>query len=157
MRSEIDDVRSGLEPRSLRTLCQEVWETFQEECRRRDVLFLLESDEAAPTVHADAAHLGRALNHLVADAVQLTPPGGRVTLWVGCEGGVPRIELQDGRPRASEWPPAPLPGAGKGLIPGEPSRRAEGRDSVEALRARLWAQNLPEGGACFCLELPAPG
>jgi PAS domain S-box-containing protein len=47
------------------------------------------------TVNGDAAHLGRAVQSLVANAIKYTGEGGRITVRVSVDAGLARIEVAD--------------------------------------------------------------
>jgi signal transduction histidine kinase len=51
--------------------------------------------EGEATITADPRRLKEALLNLVANAIEATPPGGRVEVRVGAEGGLARIEVRD--------------------------------------------------------------
>src|SRR5262249_36141294 len=119
----------------------------------------LEADES-PEIWADAGQLQEALFHLVQHAEQAmaaAPGGGRLVIRVGPSDTGVRIEVADDGPGI---PPGDLPrifnpffttkapGEGRGL------GLSVAHSIVTEHEGRLWAENRPEGGAMFVIELP---
>ena len=104
--------------------------------------------------------IGLALRQLLGNAVKYSPPGstiamsanqtdGTVTIRVRDQGpGIPQIELEsifERFYRGSRTQDS-VAGTGMGL--------SVARDIIKAHQGRLWAENLPEGGAQFSFSLP---
>ncbi len=132
--------------------------------RRRLVRLRVERADPVPVI-GDAAHLGRAVRNLVANAVRHTEPGGEVVVTVrrragggaevrvldGC-GGIPEADLARvfdiGFRGQGARTPGPDHGAGLGL--------AIARGIVEAHDGRLDVGNEPPG-CRFTMLLPGDG
>jgi signal transduction histidine kinase len=117
-----------------------------------------------PTVYVDPHRIEQVLLNLLSNALRHTPPGGRILLRArhGAEGevivtvcdsgpGIPQAELEHVFDRFYRADPARTSdgGAGIGL--------SIAKVLVEAHGGRIWAENLPEGGACFSFTLPLEG
>ncbi|MEJ2678549.1 MAG: ATP-binding protein [Gemmatimonadota bacterium] len=113
----------------------------------------------------DADLLKRLVWNLVDNAVRMTPAGGRVDVRVGRADGRLTLEVLDTGPGIPDGQmerifdrfvrldesrtPEPAAGTGLGLAIVRSIARAHGGEA--------WAENRPEGGACFHVELPANG
>jgi len=116
--------------------------------------------EQVPEIWADASQLQEALFHLVQNAGQAMVAahgGGRLSIRVvPCRAGV-RIEIADDGPGipTKDLPrifnpffTTKAPGEGRGL------GLSVAHSIVAEHEGRLWAENRPEGGAVFVVELP---
>jgi C4-dicarboxylate-specific signal transduction histidine kinase len=116
--------------------------------------------EETPEIWADAGRLQEAFFHLIQNAEQAMVTahrGGRLAIRVGASGFGVRIEVADDGPGI---PPEDLPrifnpffttkapGEGRGL------GLSVAYSVVAEHEGRLWAENRPEGGAVFIVELP---
>ncbi len=109
--------------------------------------------EGAGTADLDAALIGRALDNLVSNAIQHTPPGGRVSLRAEHAGKVLRLVVDDSGPGVA-------PGLRDTLFEPFVTGRADGtglglaiaRELVEAHGGRL-SLAAPAKGARFVIEL----
>jgi len=116
--------------------------------------------EETPEIWADAGRLQEAFFHLIQNAEQAMVTahrGGRLTIRVGPSRFGVRIEVADDGPGI---PPEDLPrifnpffttkapGEGRGL------GLSVAYSVVAEHEGRLWAENRPEGGAVFIVELP---
>jgi len=117
-------------------------------------------DPAIPALLVDANRIEQVLLNLLANAIRYTPEGGR-------------IELRADRTSDSEVTLS-ICDTGSGVAPedleriferfycADPARESGGaglglsiaRALVEAHGGRIWAENRPEGGACFKIVLP---
>lgn len=61
----------------------------------RDHELVVSLPQRPVTVSGDAAHLGRAVQSLVANAIKYTAEGGRITVTVRAEGDTARVEVAD--------------------------------------------------------------
>ena len=113
--------------------------------------------QGAGTALLDAALIGRALDNLLSNAIQHTPPGGHVSLHAECRGVDLRLLVEDTGPgvapdlRASLFEPfvtGRADGTGLGL--------AIARELVEAHGGRL-SLAASEQGARFVIELGEAG
>jgi signal transduction histidine kinase len=117
--------------------------------------------DGLPQVSGDGDRLAQALTNLIGNAFKFTPAGGVVRLSVAQRDGKVRFEVADSGPGIA---PSDLPhlfepfwqakktahlGAGLGL--------KITRAIVEAHDGSIEVSNLPGGGACFGVELPAMG
>jgi len=118
-----------------------------------------------PAAHADPMRIRQVLLNLVGNALRHTPEGGAITLAAEAAEGAITVSVRD---TGSGIDPADLPRIFDRFYRGDSSRA---RDSgghglglaivkrwVELHGGRVWAENLPSGGAQFSFTLPvAPG
>ncbi len=135
-------------------------ETWRTPARRRR-LVLEVHDAGGPPVRGDARRLAQVVDHLLANAVKFTPPGGRVELCVRDGGDAALLEVVDTGPgvpaadlerifdplyRAAGAVRAQVPGAGLGL--------ALVRAIVDAHDGQVEARNGPAGGTVVRVRVP---
>ncbi|MGB9592582.1 MAG: sensor histidine kinase, partial [Anaerolineae bacterium] len=114
-----------------------------------------------PPAHADPMRIRQVLLNLVGNALRHTPEGGRITLVAEAAEGAITVSVRDTGPGID---PADLPRIFDRFYRGDSSRA---RDSgghglglaivkrwVELHGGRVWAENLPSGGAQFSFTLP---
>ncbi len=135
---------------------------FQGAAERKEQRLTVEAHTEKSFVRADPAWLKEVFDNLVSNAVKFTPPGKRI--WIGVEpaGDSVRFAVRD---------------EGPGLTPDDLDRlfgkfqclsaQPTGGESssglglsivqrvVELLGGQVWAENAPEGGSIFFVELPA--
>jgi signal transduction histidine kinase len=109
----------------------------------------------------NAAKMSRVLDNLLANALRYAPREGRVRVTAVRDGDVVTVTVEDNGPGFSA---DDLPRLFEQFYRGEQARsRATGgaglglaiaRGIVEAHGGRIWAENLPEGGARVAFELP---
>jgi len=123
----------------------------------------IQIQEGISSVNADRDMIGLALRQLLGNAVKYSPPGstiaisanqtdGTITVRIRDQGsGIPQDELESIFERFYRGSRArdSVPGTGLGL--------SVARDIINAHQGRLWAENLPEGGAQFSFSLPVFG
>ena len=111
-----------------------------------------------PLVQIDDVLIEQVLINLLDNAVKHTPPGTPITIVATAAEQTVRVQVSDrgsGVPRGEEdeifekfYRGAPARGRGTGL------GLAICKAIVQAHGGRIWAQNLPEGGASFFFTLP---
>lgn len=108
-----------------------------------------------PKVHADPDHLKQVLMNLLLNAAQAMEGKGTITLEGQLREGRVRVTVRD------EGPGIPSGATEKIFEPFFTTRSGAGlglsvsRRLMEEQGGRLWAENLPELGSAFHLELPA--
>jgi two-component system, OmpR family, sensor histidine kinase KdpD len=120
----------------------------------------VEIPEDIPSVHADTEMAGLALRQLLGNAVKFSPPEstiaidarqdqGIVTVTVRDQGpGIPRDEMESifERYYRGKRTRETVAGTGMGL--------SIAREIIHAHHGKLWAENVPAGGAQFSFTLP---
>ncbi len=149
---------------SLRDLVSDTLEVFQPIAAQRQVRLVGEVADDVDPVRLNAAKINRVLANLLSNALRYTPDGGeiRVTAVRTPEGAL--ITVQDSGPGFSA---ADLPRIFEQFYRGEQARtRAAGgaglglaiaQAIVAAHNGRIWAENIPAGGALVGFVLPGRG
>jgi heavy metal sensor kinase len=87
-------LRLDLKPLELQELLKEVGEQMRLLAEKRDVSLNYDLMEPA-AIQGDREHFKRLLLNLLDNAIKYTPPGGRVTLSLRCEGGLAQVGVSD--------------------------------------------------------------
>ena len=138
----------------MRALCERAYDTFAEEARARDIDYELELGEGAVLV-TDGDRVLQIVTNLIANALRLTPPGGRVDLALARSNGEVTVAVADTGPGIAPEEQERIfrpfwsgDGGGTGL--GLPIAR----ELALALGGRLELQSDPGRGSRFVLVLP---
>ncbi|MHB8764084.1 MAG: sensor histidine kinase [Deferrisomatales bacterium] len=153
------ETRLAAEPFPLAELAQDVGQKLAVLLERRGLALDLVVAPDVPFVRGDLGLVERLLENLLRNAVEHSPPGGRIAVGLRRVGGVVETEVADQGPGLA---PEDLPrlfdrfyrartagegGAGLGL--------AIARRIAELHGGWIRAENRPEGGARFVFGLPA--
>lgn len=84
----------SLSPLDLGFLVREVAEKFRRRCEEKELLLEVEAGEALE-VQGDGTRLEQVLTNLLTNAIDFTPPGGRITLLVQPEGEGIKVAVRD--------------------------------------------------------------
>ncbi len=135
--------------------------------RERRLTLDVDVAPGTPPVHADALRLEQALQNVAANAVRLTPAGGRISLHAepaGTSGGMVRIVIRDSGPGIPEehlphvfdrFYKADASRTGTALPSGSGLGLSIVRAIVERHGGTVTATNAAGGGAEFAFMLPA--
>lgn len=114
-----------------------------------------------PTLALDRQRIEQVLLNILDNACRYTPPGGAIRLSASKEGSVVHVSVRDEGPGIA---PDDLPHLFERFYRGDKSRaRASGgtglglaiaKALIEAHGGKIWAENVPEGGARFHFTLP---
>nr|WP_150697830.1 two-component system sensor histidine kinase KdpD [Pandoraea terrae] len=113
-----------------------------------------------PLLRFDATLIERVLSNLLDNACKYTPAGTRIHVFAEQQDGEVWVSVRDDGPGL---PPGMEAQIFEKFTRGEQESAKAGvglglaicRAIVEAHRGRIWARNLPEGGALFTFSLPA--
>lgn len=162
--AQLDRIDASIEKSvtSLTELIYESVERFQAQSLEQGVKLSARLDSDVDPVPLNAAKTGRVLDNLLSNALRYTPEGGEILVSASRTGNLVTVMVEDSGPGFSE---ADLPRLFEQFYRGEHARtRATGgaglglaiaRGVVEAQDGRIWAENLPRGGARVGFELPA--
>lgn len=114
-----------------------------------------------PTLAVDPQRIEQVLLNLLDNACRYTPSSGTIRLSALREDGVVHVRVRDGGPGIA---PEDLPHIFERFYRGDKSRaRSSGgtglglaiaKALIEAHGGKIWAENAPEGGACFHFTVP---
>jgi len=109
----------------------------------------------------DPQRIEQVLLNLLDNACRYTPPGGKIVLSAYREDGAVHVSVRDGGPGIA---PEDLPHIFERFYRGDKSRaRSSGgtglglsiaKALIEAHGGKIWAENAPQGGACFHFTVP---
>ncbi len=157
--------RAGLSlskiPSSLSELIYECLERFQAQSQEQEVRLSADFDRDLAPVLLNVGKISRVLDNLLSNALRYTPPGGQIVIAARRAGETVTVSVEDSGPGFS---PEDIPRLFEQFYRGEQARtRAMGgaglglaiaRGVVEAHGGRIWAENVPQGGARVSFELP---
>lgn len=158
-------LRLNLASVDVREIAADVADAMQVQAKRNDIEVTLECVEQLPMLSLDGARMERAVANLVRNAVEHTPPGGRVDIRVAHTNSFVELSVTDSGPGIA---PQDLPHVWDRFYRGEKSRRradengdgaglglAIVRGIVEAHGGAAAVESSASEGATFTMRLPA--
>ena len=142
---------------SLSAFVHEVAVAAQPDAETREIRLTIEPGDPALAVDVDPQLLASALMNLLQNALESTPPHGRVTLRARGENGRAFVEVEDecGGLERSGGDPRRAPGERRGIVRAAPGRGlSRSRSAVQANGGEVQAHNLPGKGCIFGIQLP---
>jgi signal transduction histidine kinase len=161
--AQLDRIEIELQkaPESLSELIYDCLERFQTLSEKQGVQMEARIGPKVDPVPLNSAKIGRVLDNLVSNSLRYTPAEGRIVVNANREGKKVIISVEDSGPGFAE---EDIPRLFEQFYRGEQARtRATGgaglglaiaRGVVEAHDGRIWAENIPGGGARVTFELP---
>jgi two-component system OmpR family sensor kinase len=157
-RSDGGELRVDAQPALLHTVVDAALEPYLDLAADRGVVVQTRIDDGV-RAHVDPLWLTRAIANLIDNAVKFTPPGGRITVVVADEAGVPVVVVEDDGPGVAtaerervferffraDTARATTVGVGLGL--------PLTREIVRALRGDVRCEEAASGGARFVVRL----
>jgi signal transduction histidine kinase len=162
--AQLDRIEIDLQkaPESLSELIYDCLERFQTLSEEQGVQIEARIGPNVDPVPLNSAKIGRVLDNLVSNSLRYTPPGGGIVVNANREGRRVIVSVEDSGPGFAE---EDIPRLFEQFYRGEQARtRATGgaglglaiaRGVVEAHDGRIWAENMPDGGARVIFDLPA--
>ncbi len=145
---------------SIETILEGILETIGVQMEDEGIELVRDIQPGLPKIDADVHRIEQVLLNLLSNAIRHTPSGGRIVVRSKLERGEIQVHVCDSGPglpedvlphvfdrfyRADEARSSDT-GAGLGL--------SIAKALIEAHDGRIWAENGPEGGACFAFALP---
>ncbi|MEJ2751396.1 MAG: ATP-binding protein [Chloroflexota bacterium] len=161
--AQLDRVDAKLEKSldSLEELIEECLERFQTISAERGVQLSANVGEDVDPLPLNSAKISRVLDNLISNSLRYTPKGGRIVITADRDGDRVIVSVEDSGPGFNE---EDIPRLFEQFYRGEQARtRATGgaglglsiaHGVVEAHGGRIWAENVPGGGARVSFELP---
>ena len=150
---------------SLDEIAAEVVDGMQAHARQKDITLAIDGPAGSPRILIDGSRIERAIANLVRNAVEHTPPGGRINVNVRSDDGWVTLTVKDSGAGISA---EDLPHIWERFYRAEKSRRrANGggdgaglglaivRGIVEAHGGRVGAESPHNGGAIFTIQVQA--
>lgn len=148
-------------PYSLHDLISDALESFHALAEQRHIQLEGEVGTDIDPVVMNAPKIGRVVNNLISNALRYTPAGGRVFVRAVRTAVSVQVTVQDNGPGFRE---KDLPHLFEQFYRGEEARSRQtggaglglaiARGIITAHSGRIWAENLPTGGALVGFELP---
>ena len=114
--------------------------------------------EDMPPIQFDYVHIDQVLTNLLENAARHTPAGSEIRVAVRLRRDGAEVSVSDAGPGlpplATERVFKPFYRAEDSHAPGTGLGLAVAKGLVEANGGRIWAENLPDGGARFTFTLP---
>jgi two-component system heavy metal sensor histidine kinase CusS len=152
------ELSSGREPVELRTLTEEVLDTFEPLAASKRLVIVTDLPNDA-RVMGNRDHLRRLMINLVDNAAKFTPEGGRIDVALESKNGATTLRIADSGPGISEQD---LPFVFERFFRGRNGHSEQGKglglslchEIVELHGGEISARNRPTGGAEFIVMLP---
>jgi signal transduction histidine kinase len=137
---------------------EQAYAAFGEEARRREIDYVLVSDDGAPVIVSDGDRVLQVISNLLSNAFRWTPDGGRIELQLQVANGDVRVDVVDSGPGVPEakrerifeaFISNDVNGTGLGL--------PIARELAVALGGQVELRSEPGRGSRFRLVLPAAG
>jgi signal transduction histidine kinase len=148
-------------PTQFREILQRVIAHIHPTLEEKQIALEAQIADDLPTVAVDPQRIEQVLLNLLDNACRYTPLGEKVVLSASREDGAVHVSVRDGGPGIA---PEDLPHIFERFYRGDKSRaRSSGgtglglaiaKALVEAHGGRIWAENAPQGGACFHFTVP---
>jgi signal transduction histidine kinase len=147
---------------SLSDLLSDTIESFQALAAPKNITLNADVDPGVDPLWMNSSKVGRVLGNLINNALRYTPPGGNVFVTAVPDAAEVVVTVQDNGPGFNT---RDLDRVFEQFYRGEIARSRAGgegaglglaiaRGVVEAHHGRIWADNLPEGGAVVGFSLP---
>lgn len=159
--SESRDLRLTPEPMLLADVVERVADSFRPRTNAAPIEMTVAVPDDLPTVNADRLRIEQALTNLIDNAVEHTPPNGKITIAAENLWDTVRVSVADTGPGI---PADALPRVFDRLYRADPSRQrgaggsglglAIARQLVEAHRGTIWAESVEGAGSRFGFDLP---
>lgn len=159
--ADAGQLRLERRPLDVAELLRGVAAAIQPQATAQDIRLEVHAADALPPAYADPVRIRQVLLNLAGNALRHTPAGGTITVCAEAAQDSLAVSVRDTGPGID---PADLPHIFDRFYRGDPSRA---RDSgghglglaivkrwVELHGGRVWAENLPDGGARFSFTLP---
>jgi signal transduction histidine kinase len=148
-------------PTQFREILQRVIAHIHPTLEEKQIALEAQIADDLPTVAVDPQRIEQVLLNLLDNACRYTPPGGKIVLSAYREDGAVHVSVRDGGPGIA---PEDLPHIFERFYRGDKSRaRLSGgtglglsiaKALIEAHGGKIWAENAPQGGACFHFTVP---
>jgi signal transduction histidine kinase len=148
-------------PTQFREILQRVIAHIHPTLEEKQIALEAQIADDLPTVSVDPQRIEQVLLNLLDNACRYTPPGGKIVLSAYREDCAVHVSVRDGGPGIA---PEDLPHIFERFYRGDKSRaRSSGgtglglsiaKALIEAHGGRIWAENAPQGGACFHFTVP---
>lgn len=145
---------------SLAMLAREVVDAASASARSRGVEMSLDGEDGGCTLEGDPFLLRLALTNLVDNAIDFSPRGGRVRVWIACENGWAHVQVGDEGPGIPDYARDKVFEKFYSLARPHSQKKSTGLglsfvQRIAALhRGRVRLVNGPRGGAVATLSLP---
>lgn len=148
-------------PTPMRELLQKITAQVQPTLEEKKLSLEPDIADDLPTLAVDPQRIEQVLLNILDNACRYTPPGGTIRLSAYKENAVVHVSVRDEGPGIA---PEDLPHIFERFYRGDKSRArfsggtglglAIAKALIEAHGGRIWAENLPAGGACLHFTLP---
>jgi signal transduction histidine kinase len=147
-------------PVSIEQVLDTILETIGVQMEDEEIRLVREIDSGLPVVQADVHRIEQVLLNLLSNAIRHTPQGGSIRVRaLQVEDGV-QVEIRDSGPGLSETDRQHVfdrfyrADASRTGDTGACLGLSIAKAWIEAHKGRIWAENAPQGGACFTFVLP---
>jgi signal transduction histidine kinase len=157
-----DSGRLSIQPTrcSIEKVLEGILETIGVQMEDEGIELVRDIQSGLPLIDADAHRIEQVLLNLLSNAIRHTPSGGRITVHARLERAEVQVQIRDSGPGLSD---SDLQHVFDRFYRADEARSSDtgtglglsiAKALIEAHSGRIWAENGPEGGACFTFALP---
>lgn len=158
-RIEMGKAELKLEPVNLNTLIRDTIIRLGTQAERQQLTVTMEPALGLPPVSADKEMVGEVVTNILQNAIKFTPPGGKVKVHTGVEGGEVVVSISD---TGIGIGPKDLPHIFERFYKADKARNSAGtglglsiaKHVIQVHGGRIWVESEPGKGSTFTFTLP---
>jgi two-component system phosphate regulon sensor histidine kinase PhoR len=158
-RIEMGKAELKLGPVNLNALIRDTILRLGTQAERQQLTVTMEPALGLPPVSADKEMVGEVVTNILQNAIKFTPPGGKVKVHTGVEGGEVVVSISD---TGIGIGPEDLPHIFERFYKADKARNSAGtglglaiaRHIIQVHGGRIWVESEPGKGSTFIFTLP---
>jgi signal transduction histidine kinase len=153
-----------MESADLGSICQSMFDAYQEEIKRKNLEFTFNKPQELPKVNVDVEKISLAIQNLLDNAIRYTPSGGKITVSLETKGNYIEFSIKDtgiGIPKTQQERIFTKFFRGSNALKTETEGSGLGlfivKNIIEAHGGKIWFESEEGKGTTFYFTLPVAG